>query len=369
MSNLKLKQLTGHIIVQLQWLTQKTKPLLGLDIGATAIKGLVLQPSDNGFVVIGAGIEFLPAGCLQNREIKNFDAMALAIKKLKRQLNAHNYQVATALAGSHVISKTVQVEPQLSEFDLEEQILLEVDSFLPFPLEEVYLDFETIGASATHQGKDDVLLTAAHRELVDGCCTLLREEKLEPAIMDIEYNALANVLQSHLEVRANTCDVNIHMGTEIMHICALVDGELIYHKEHTFGLEGLLQDMMAVAGCERSIALEQLNQHAFDEHWHTVIYPLFVAQCVQHIHRALQQLKHTYDKHDSTRVWLSGGLAQLPDIAQLLGQDLGHQTYIFNPLQDVPCANDTIKQLLTKHGSQFTLAFGLSARSINPCHR
>lgn len=355
--------------MQRSWFSQKKRPLLGIDIGSSTVKALLLQPSNDGLQVLSAAIEALPDQTLHNRGVKNFDVLALALKKIIRQINTHHCDVALAIAGSHVISKKVQVEAQLSEYELEEQILLEVDSFLPFPLEDIYLDFEHLGISKTHQGKDDVLLTAAHRELVDARCTLLREEKLEPTVMDVEYNALVNVMRSELTGRADTVDIVFHIGHEMMHICALYDNELVYHKEHQFGLRALVSDIMASYQLDRDSTVNSLLDGSIEQTWQDSIYPIFVAHCAQQCERALQLFQHSYSSNHSQCIWLSGGVAQLPNIQELLGNELTQQINILNPLAKLKCKNEAATELLARHGSQFTLAYGLSSGSLLSCHR
>lgn len=355
--------------MQRSWFSQKKRPLLGIDIGSSSVKALLLQPSNDGLCVLSAAIEALPDQALHNRKIKNFDALAFALKKIKRQIKTHHCDVALAIAGSHVISKKVQIEAQLSEYELEELILLEVDSFLPFPLEEIYLDFEHLGISKTHQGKDDVLLTAAHRELVDARCTLLREEKLEPTVIDVEYNALVNVMQSELTGCADTVDIVFHIGHEMMHICALYNNKLVYHKEHQFGLSGLVSDIMASYQLDRDSTVNSLLEGSLEPTWQDSIYPIFVAHCAQQCQRALQLFQHSFSSGKSQCIWLSGGISQLPDIQKLLGNELTQQTNIFNPVAKLRCKNEAATELLARHGSQFTLAYGLSSGSLLSCHR
>lgn len=355
--------------MQRSWFTRKKRPTLGIDIGSSAVKALLLQPNDDDLSVLGAVIEQIPEQALQNRVIQDFDALALALKKIKRQINTHNCDVALAIAGSHVISKRVQVETQLSEYDLEEQILLEVDSFLPFPLEDIYLDFEHLGVSHTHQGKDDVLLTAAHRELVDSRCTLLREEKLEPTVMDVEYNALVNVILKHIIPSSDSVEIVLHIGHEMMHICALYENKLVYHKEHQFGLSGLVSDVMSSYQQDRDSAIKSLFEDDLEHSWRASIYPIFVAHCAQQCQRALQLFQHSFDSCNNKRIWLSGGVSQLPDIQELLGNELNHGINILNPVADLRCQNNVARELLTRYGSQFTLAYGLCSGSILSCHR
>ena len=67
--------------MQRSWFTRKKRPTLGIDIGSSAVKALLLQPNDDDLSVLGAVIEQIPEQALQNRVIQDFDALALALKK------------------------------------------------------------------------------------------------------------------------------------------------------------------------------------------------------------------------------------------------------------------------------------------------
>jgi type IV pilus assembly protein PilM len=345
-----------------RWFSSSPSALLGLDIGSAAVKALLLHPAETGFSVHGYAIEYLPENTLRNREILNFDALSAAIKNIKRKLTVNKTPIAAAVSGSHVITKVVQVEAQLNEFELEEQILLEVDSLLPFPLEDIYLDFETLGVSQTHHGKDDVLLTAAHRELVDLRCTLLREHKLEPAVMDVESHALVNAFLACTLSQPDTLDICLHIGYETMLVCATSDGMLNYHKEHSFGCGQLLQDLQANSNMLQPQLVQALSEGTLEQTHLERSYPLFLQQCVQHIHRALQIMQSSTSDYASRRLFISGGICLLPNIAGDLSNELNEPITEFNPL---PTLDPEQPQL----GSQFTIAYGLSMRSTNPCHR
>jgi type IV pilus assembly protein PilM len=345
-----------------RWFSSSPSALLGLDIGSAAVKALLLQPTDTGFDVNGYAVEYLPEQTMRNRDIVNLDAVSTAIKNIMRQLNATKAPIATALSGTHVITKVVQVEAQLNEFELEEQILLEVDSLLPFPLEDIYLDFETLGVSQTHHGKDDVLLTAAHRELVDLRCTLLREHKLEPAVMDVESHALANAFIATTPAKADTLDICLHIGHETMLVCAISDGALRYHKEHTFGCEQLMQDLQASSEMSPGQLVAALAAGELAPSILASCYPLFLQQCVQHVQRALQIIQASVSDGNARRLYLCGGIGLLPTICADLSTELNEPVALFNPLP-------SLAQHQAHLGSQFAIAYGLSMRSTNPCHR
>ena len=93
--------------------------------------------------------------------------MANAIRNVVSQSKTKVKAVAAAVAGSSVITKVIDMPAGLSEDDMESQIELEADQYVPYPLEEVNLDFEVIGPSEKNPDTVDVLLAACRSENVD----------------------------------------------------------------------------------------------------------------------------------------------------------------------------------------------------------
>jgi len=134
---------------------KKAKTVIGLDIGTKFVKAISLNVSGKQCKVQAFACEPISGNAFADREIKDFDAISKALKKVQLSMKSQGKESAIAVAGSSVISKTVYMEPDQSDFELETQIELEADSLIPYPLDEVYLDFQEIGSSKTHVGKKE----------------------------------------------------------------------------------------------------------------------------------------------------------------------------------------------------------------------
>ena len=82
---------------------------------------------------------------------------------------------AVAVAGSAVITKTIELDGALSDEQMEAQITSEADQYIPYPLDEVAIDFEVQGRSERTEAQVEVLLAACRRENVE-----MREAALQP---------------------------------------------------------------------------------------------------------------------------------------------------------------------------------------------
>ena len=348
---------------------KKLPPIVGLDIGTRQIKAVLIERTAKGFVLQAFACESINKRAFAEREIKDFDAVSLALKRIKKALKTRVKSVSIAVAGSSVISKVVAMDPEQSDFELEGQIEIEADSLIPYPLEEVYLDFEVMGPSKTHAGKDSVLLTAAHKDLVDSRITLVREVPFEPKVVDMEVYAMGNALFYFHPIESEderVCCINL--GASLLQLCVWQNGEVIYTKEHAFGMNLLVQDLAAINMLEPDEAERQLMDGTLPGNWQQDTLPIFLANLQQQIHRAVQMYISTLHGERPEKIVLSGGGATIPALVEGLRQDLGMEVELFNPFEGMTINPKLDQERLKQLAPQLVTAAGLASRSFSEWH-
>ncbi|RDV26698.1 pilus assembly protein PilM [Alteromonas aestuariivivens] len=347
---------------------KKLPPIVGLDIGTRQIKAVLLEQSGSGYILQGYACESIGKNAYSEREIKDYDAVSLAIKKLKNSLKTKVKDVAIAVSGTSVISKIVFMEPDQNDFELESQIEIEADSLIPYPLDEVYLDFEELGPSQTHTGKVNVLLTAAHRDMVDSRITLVREDAFEPKVVDIEGYALGNAINYFYPHEQDTRVCCINVGASLLQMCVLQNGEVIYSKEHPFGTNMLLQDLAAINMIDKEEAERQLLTNTLPANWVEDTLPIFSANLQQQINRALQMYMSTLHAERPSKILLSGGGATVGPLTETLQQDLGIEVEVFNPFSNMSINPKLDLAHINDIAPQLAIAAGLASRSFTTWH-
>jgi type IV pilus assembly protein PilM len=96
------------------------------------------------------------------------------------------------VAGSSVITKIIPMPADLDEDDLESQIELEAVNYIPYPIEEVNLDFEVLGPMPGNPEMVQVLLAASRSENVEMRASALELGGLTAKVMDVEAFAIEN---------------------------------------------------------------------------------------------------------------------------------------------------------------------------------
>ena len=141
---------------------KKAGTLLDVDISSTAVKILQLSPSGNKYKLENYVIRPLPANSVVEKNISDIDAVGDCIARAVSILKPSSKDAA--VAGSAVITKIIEMNAALSDSEMENQIVVEADQYIPYPLDEVSIDFERQELSERSPEMVEVLLAAVSRQ-------------------------------------------------------------------------------------------------------------------------------------------------------------------------------------------------------------
>lgn len=166
--------------------------MVGIDIGSHAVKAVLLKESSEGnYTLEDYVIEPVARGAVVEREIQDIDAVSQAIEKVRKKISNKVLNAATAVSGQTVITKIIFMDSVLTEEELASQIEIEADSLIPYPLDEVSLDFETLGINEADPAKVNVLLSAARTELIEAKVSAIDSVGFETKVVDVESYAIS----------------------------------------------------------------------------------------------------------------------------------------------------------------------------------
>jgi len=168
------------------FLRRQNKPLLGLDITTSSVKLIELAQAGKGFRVEAYAAEATPSNSINEKAIVDSDAVGEAISRAVRRAGTRNRDAGVAISGDAAITKIIQMPRSLTDAEMEGQVELQADQYIPFPMEEVSFDFEVIGPAASDPEANDVLLVATRTENVDQRVAAVRAAGLTPRLVDVE---------------------------------------------------------------------------------------------------------------------------------------------------------------------------------------
>ena len=223
-------------------------PVVGLDISSSSVKAMEFSQTSNGYRVDHYGVEPLPSNAVTEKVISDVDAVGESIRQVIKKSSSKAKNCCLAVAGSAVITKVITMPANLSEEDLEGQIQLEADQYIPYALEEVNLDFDILGPTAENPETIDVLLAASRSENVDMRVAAAEAAGLTPIVIDVEAYAIENVfpiLTETIENRGRDKTVAIlDIGATMTSLNVLDDHKMVYTREQPFGGKQLTEEIM-----------------------------------------------------------------------------------------------------------------------------
>jgi len=199
---------------------RKSKSVVGLDIGSTAVKAVELKKVGKGFRVSAIASEPVPPDSIVDGAIIDGGAVADAIRRLFTRTQFHSNQVAASLSGRAVIVKRINV-PTMTGRELADSIHWEAEQHVPFDIQDVSLDYEVLdpGTSAESRGTMEVLLVAAKKEKVADYTSVISQAGRETVVVDVDAFALQNAYEANYGVspdvvvllNAGACAINVNV--------------------------------------------------------------------------------------------------------------------------------------------------------------
>src|SRR5438105_1606089 len=115
---------------------RRYRPLLGLDITTSSVKLIELAMAGGQYRVEAYAAEPTPQNAMNEKAIVDAEAVGEAIRRAVKRSGAGAKEVAIAISGDAAITKVIQMPRALRERDLEAQVEMQADQYIPFPMEE-----------------------------------------------------------------------------------------------------------------------------------------------------------------------------------------------------------------------------------------
>jgi type IV pilus assembly protein PilM len=346
----------------------KTNNLLGVDVSSSAVKILELSRSGSKYRVEAYMVEPLPPNSVTEKNITDVDAVGDAVRKAVKRSGTRLKNAALAVAGSSVITKIVQMPADLSEDDLESQIMVEADQYIPYSLDEVNLDFEVQGPNENSPELMDVLLAASRSENVDIRVAAADLGGLTPKVIDVEAYAMENafsLLSPQLPNGAEGMTVAVFdVGATMTTLSVLHDMKTIYTREAVFGGKQLTEEIQRRYGLSYEEAGMAKKQGGLPDTYVPEVLEPFKEAMTQQISRSLQFFFSSSQYSSVDHIVLAGGCSSIADINHMIEERLSISTSIANPFANMSLASKIKAQVLSNDAPALMIACGLALRSF-----
>jgi type IV pilus assembly protein PilM len=354
------------------FLNKGPNSMLGLDISSTSVKLLELSRSGTDYKVERYGVEPLPENAVVEKNISDVEGVGEAIQRLVERCKTKVKQAAVAVTGSAVITKTIEMGATLTDDEMETQIQVEADQYIPYPLDEVALDFEVQGPSPRSEEQVEVLLAACRRENVEMREAALELGGLKASVVDIEAHCMQRAFElvradfaAEGDEEGDQIIAIIDIGATMTTLSVLTGSGAPYTREQLFGGKQLTEEIQR----RYSLSVEEAGlakkQGGLPDDYETEVLVPFKEAVVQQVTRSLQFFYSSSAYDDVDHIILAGGTASIEGLADMVAAKLGTPCSIANPFVNMSISSKINEASLTSDAPALMIACGLALRSFD----
>ena len=338
----------------------RKRTTIGLDIGSGFVKVVEVDHSGDQPEVVRVAMRPLLPDAIVEGEIMDYGLVSEAVRGLFQDMDLKNPEVVTAIGGHDVIIKKIEMD-RMKEADAREVIRWEAEQHVPFDIKSVELDFQILepeGQGALMQ----VLLVAAKRELVENKVGLLQDAGVNPVIIDIDAFALYNAFQHNYPEQSQGIIGLVNVGHETTNVNILENGVPILTRDIPFGSRRIREDLQRERGLTAEQA-EDVVQARETVHELERFVESSADEIAVGIERASAFLMTREDGDSVGRIFLSGGGARIPGMAETLGKRMGVPTQLVNSFERTPVQPNAAGDLsIDEAAPMLLLPLGLALR-------
>jgi len=337
--------------------------VVGIDIGSHAIKVCHLKRTDKAYAVVNLGSATLPEDAVDDGTLNDPETVGKIIGDLFKSLKIKKKKVGFSISGYSVIVKKVNLAV-MSDEELEEHILAEAEQYIPFDIDDVYLDFQDLKTNKGDSERTDVMLVAAKKEIVDDYLEMLEDLNLKPVIVDVDGFALENTYEYNYPKDENVALVDI--GASKMNINIISRGISIVARDIVVGSRQLTEQIQATFDLEFEEAEALKLGHTPAEEKQEEIAEIFSSTCTQwvlEIKKAIDLYQANHSDEPLSRLVLSGGGSKVSGLIEYLANETNLPVELFNPFGNMTVNSKKIDpDYLNSVGPEMAIATGIAIR-------
>jgi type IV pilus assembly protein PilM len=318
----------------------RSKAVVGLDIGSSAVKAVELKATGKTFKVVAFATEPVPPDSIVDGAIIDGAAVADAIKRLFERKTFTTKDVAASLSGNAVIVKKINL-PVMTEAELGESIYWEAEQYIPFDIQDVNLDYQILnpGTSADANGTMEVLLVAAKKEKIADYTGVITQAGRVPVIVDVDAFALQNAYEANYGLEANQVVVLMNAGASAININILSGDQSVFTRDISTGgnayTEAVQKELnLPFESAERLKKGETVDGVSFES-----VKPVLHAMnenVLLEIQKTFDFFKATASSDRMDRIVLSGGASRVDGFAQAVHDRFNTNVETFDPFRKIP---------------------------------
>ena len=348
----------------------KGKLLIGLDIGTSSIKFCQVREGRRNYQLVNFGLAYLPPETIVDGALIASNTVADALRELFESHRVKGREVAISVSGHSVIIRKISLPPMKAE-ELRDSIQWEAEQYIPFDLNDVYLDFEILREASPESNQMDVLLVAAKKDVVDDYLEVIKGVGLTPRVVDVDCFSVQNQFEINYEVPLTETIALINIGASVTNVNIIAGGITMFTR-----------DISPLGGNQYTEELQEHLDVSYDEAEtlkaggdlgadSDAVVPQEVERVMygvsENVAAEIQRSLDFYSANSAegpiSRIYLSGGTAKVPSLYRIIEQKLGVPVEIINPFKNIEVDGNRFNlEYLREVAPMATVATGLALR-------
>ena len=316
----------------------RSKSLVGLDIGSSAVKAIELRPAGKGYKVAAFGTEAVPPDSIVDGAIIDGTAVIDAIRRVFHSRNIKTKEVAASLSGNAVIVKKISL-PTMTEAELAESIYWEAEQYIPFDIHDVNLDYQILNrGDVGGKSSMDVLLVAAKKEKIADYTGVISQAGRQAVVIDVDAFALQNAYEANYGTDPGAVVVLLNVGASATNINILEGDQSVFTRDISTGGNAYTEALQK----ELNLPFEHADQLKRGTPVHGVTFDDARPVLRAVTENVMLEVQKTFDFYRASapsdrisRLVVSGGASRAEGFAEMLGERFQAPVEPFDPFRKV----------------------------------
>jgi type IV pilus assembly protein PilM len=348
----------------------KSKTVVGLDIGSSAVKAIELKSAGKGFRVAAFAMEPLPPDSIVDGAIIDATAVSDAVRRLfDRNKAFKSKDVCTSLSGNAVIVKKITL-PVMTQSELDESIYWEAEQYIPFDIQDVNLDYQILdsGTGDDARGSMSVLLVAAKKEKIADYVGVISQAGRTPVVVDVDAFALQNAYEANYGLDPAQVVVLLNAGASAINVNILHGDQSVFTRDISIGGNAYTEAIQKELELSYDMAEELKKGTPVDGATFEDARPVLRAVTES----VLLEVQKTFDFYKASavsdqigRIVMSGGASRVDGLRDAFEQRFGTPVEEFDPFRSVTWNAKSLGSVPQEVVASAAVAVGLALRRVS----
>ena len=328
---------------------------LGLDIGRQYVKMVAAEKTKDGYRVLDAGSRLVPdANSAFDPEKIDRSHWVMAVRELFKQ-QSFNPKKAKSL--------------EMPSEELESAMTFEARKHIPMDGTDAVIDYQILGSNKQEVDKIDVGLVACTKGTLTNHMDLLKECGLKAGIVDVNPIAMSNAFSFVKNMPEDGLVVMLDIGAVSSGLVVYGINQQFFTRDLPIGSHHFVKEISEKKEIGYTQAQDSLFKEGIlasktqtddvsQEGSVSIAERTVYDSLVEDMRRSLRFYAKQTGQSFFLKIFLSGGGASTPGLAEFVNQKLNIECAVFDPFENV----EGKEKLSISNPSQFTTALGLGIR-------